>query len=194
MQNQAEAFQRGVREASKLCFLKSCRLKEDKMKIAELRALLDQTAPEEMKRLVVELYRALPKKTRETLAIDEFLKNPGAARPGAKPPKALRHRVDMDDVAAEIEQFLGDAYAQNYFAPNRFVHKSERNRNGASKSSASSMRLMRRSSNPGTSKGRAICWKSCTRCFVTLTSICSAAKIRFNSPDLQRSSLALCWV
>ena len=34
------------------------------MKISELRALLDHTAAEDMKRLVVELYRALPKKTR----------------------------------------------------------------------------------------------------------------------------------
>jgi hypothetical protein len=34
------------------------------MKISELRALLDHTAAEDMKRLMVELYRALPKKTR----------------------------------------------------------------------------------------------------------------------------------
>jgi hypothetical protein len=42
--------------------------------------------------LVVELYRALPKKTREALAIDEFLKNPGA--PGVKPPEALGQSVN----------------------------------------------------------------------------------------------------
>ena len=50
------------------------------MKISELRALLERTASEDMKRFVVELYRALPKKTRETLAIDELLKNPAASR------------------------------------------------------------------------------------------------------------------
>jgi hypothetical protein len=96
------------------------------MKISELRALLQRTASEDMKRFVVELYRALPKKTRETLAIDELLKNPAASRADAKRVKALAQSVDIDDIKAELEQFLIDAYAQNYFAPNRFVPKSER--------------------------------------------------------------------
>jgi len=96
------------------------------MKISELRALLDRTATEDMKRFVVELYRALPKKTRECLAIDELLKNPATSRADAKRTKALAQSVNIDDVAAELEQFLIDAYAQNYFAPNRFVPKSER--------------------------------------------------------------------
>jgi hypothetical protein len=95
------------------------------MKISELRVLLDHTAADDIKRFVVELYRALPKKTCEALAIDELSKNPGAAR-GAKPPKALPHSVDMDSVAAELEQFLTDAYAQKYFAPKDFTNKSER--------------------------------------------------------------------
>ena len=44
------------------------------MKISELRALLDRTSSEDMKRILVEVYRALPKKTREYTAIDELLK------------------------------------------------------------------------------------------------------------------------
>jgi hypothetical protein len=64
--------------------------------------------------------------SRENLAIDELLKNPGVSRAGAKQAKALAHSVDIDDLEAELEQFLSDAYAQNYFAPNRFVPKSER--------------------------------------------------------------------
>jgi hypothetical protein len=96
------------------------------MKITELRALLDRISSEDMKQILVEVYRALPKKTREDLAIDELLKNPGAARAGARQAKALAHNVDMDDLEAELEEFLSDAYAQNYFAPNRYVPKSER--------------------------------------------------------------------
>jgi hypothetical protein len=34
--------------------------------------------------------------------------------------------VDIDDLRVELEEFLSDAYAQNYFAPNRFVPKSQR--------------------------------------------------------------------
>jgi hypothetical protein len=96
------------------------------MKISELRALLDQTSPEDMKRILVEIYRALPKKTRENLAIDELLTNPATARAGAKHPKGLAHSVQIYDLESEIEEFLSDAYAQNYFAPNCFVPKSQR--------------------------------------------------------------------
>jgi hypothetical protein len=96
------------------------------MKISELRVLLDQTSAEDMKRIIVELYRALPKRTRENLAIDELLKNPNVSRAGAKQARELAHSVDIDDLEAELEQFLSDAYGQNYFAPNRFVPKSQR--------------------------------------------------------------------
>jgi len=96
------------------------------MKISELRELLDQTSTEDMKRILVEVYRVLPKKTRENLAIDELLKNPGVSRAGAKQAEALAHGVDIDDLEAELEQFLSDAYAQNYFAPNLYVPKSQR--------------------------------------------------------------------
>jgi hypothetical protein len=54
------------------------------MKISELRVLLGQTSSEDIKRILVEVYRALPKKTRENLAIDELLKNPSGSRAGAK--------------------------------------------------------------------------------------------------------------
>ena len=96
------------------------------MKISELRELLDQTSTEDLKRILVEVYRVLPKKTRENLAIDELLKNPGVSRAGAKRAKALAQSVDIDDLEAELEQFLSDAYAQNYLAPNLFVRKSQR--------------------------------------------------------------------
>jgi hypothetical protein len=95
------------------------------MKISERRALLDRISSEDLKEILVEVYHALPRKTREDLAIDELLKNPGAARAGAKQAKALAHRVDIDDLEAELEEFLSDAYAQNYFAPNRYVPKSD---------------------------------------------------------------------
>ncbi|MGA8660412.1 MAG: hypothetical protein WB586_30210 [Chthoniobacterales bacterium] len=95
------------------------------MKISELRELLDRTSSEDAKRILIEVYRVLPKKTRENLAIDELVKNPSGAA-SHKQAKKLAHKVDIDYLEAELEQFLSDAYAQNYFAPNRFVPKSER--------------------------------------------------------------------
>src|SRR5260370_33530016 len=58
--------------------------------------------------------------------MDELMKNPAASRAGAKQAKALAQSVDIDELEAELGEFLTDAYAQNYFAPNRFVPKSER--------------------------------------------------------------------
>jgi hypothetical protein len=63
------------------------------MKISELRALLDRTSLEDMKRILVEVYRALPKKTRENLAINELLKNPAASHAGATEHEYLHGRI-----------------------------------------------------------------------------------------------------
>jgi len=38
----------------------------------------------------------------------------------------VAHSVDIDDLEAELERFLIDAYAQNYYAPNLYVPKSQR--------------------------------------------------------------------
>ena len=155
-------------------------LQGPQMKISELRALLDRTSSENIKRMLVEVYRALPKKTRENLAIDELLKNPAATRAGAKQSKALAHSVDIDDLEPELEEFLSDAYARNYFAPNRFVPKSERPK-WRFKAKRFSRRLMPRSSNRAVSKRRAICSKSCTICSVTPAILSSSAlTIRFS--------------
>lgn len=96
------------------------------MKIAELRTLLERMSPDDTKRVLVEIYRALSPKARESLGIDELLNNPAAAGSRAKQANAQAQPVDMDELAAELDQFLSDAYAQNYFAPNRHVPKSER--------------------------------------------------------------------
>jgi len=97
-----------------------------RMKISELRELLDQTSAEDIKRILIEVYRVLPKKTRENLAIDELLKNPGVSRADAKQAKALAQSVDINSLEAELEQFLSETYAQNYFAPNLYVPKCQR--------------------------------------------------------------------
>jgi hypothetical protein len=96
------------------------------MKISELRTRLDRTSLEDLKRVFVEIYRALPKKTRENLGIDELLKNPATGRAGIKQNKAPAQTVDIDELQAELGAFLIDAYAQNYFKPNLFIPKAQR--------------------------------------------------------------------
>ena len=72
------------------------------MKISELRALLDHTAAEDMKRLVVELYRALPKKTRGSELVQLLVEK-------LRTPEALELAVER------TEQLLRDPRP----APNR---------------------------------------------------------------------------
>jgi hypothetical protein len=82
------------------------------MKIAELRTLLERMSPDDMKRVLVEMYRALPAKTREGLAIDELLNNPAAAGNRARKANAQTAPVDIGALEAELRQFLEDAYAR----------------------------------------------------------------------------------
>jgi hypothetical protein len=96
------------------------------MKISELRTLLERMSPDDTKRVLVAIYRALPAKTREALAIDQLLNNPAAAGNRPRQNNAQPPPVHIGALEVELEQFLVDAYAQNYLAPNRSVPKSER--------------------------------------------------------------------
>lgn len=95
------------------------------MKIAEVRALLAGYSPEQLKLIIAEMYKAIPKKIKEDKGIDAIVKDPDAfvrSKKGKKKPKL----PDIFDLQEETETFLENAYAQNYFAPNRVIPKSQR--------------------------------------------------------------------
>ena len=96
------------------------------MKVAELRTVIGGYSPDQLRKLVAELYKAMPKKLKEDKQIDELIRDPEAltarrrARSRPQPPPSI------DDVRFDVEEFIEYASKQYYFAPNMFVSKRER--------------------------------------------------------------------
>jgi len=94
------------------------------LKINELRQLIEKYPAEELRLIIPELYKAVPKAKIQERNIDDFIKNPRLTRNRSKSTnKEIR---DINLIKNEVEQFLEYAYNQYYFAPNRFVHKKDR--------------------------------------------------------------------
>lgn len=96
------------------------------MTIPELREVLKPCKEEDIKLLAVELYKAMPKKLKEEKEIDQVIKDIVAGEWNKKSAKQDNKKVTAEELRAEIELFLENAYAQNYFAPNRYISKKER--------------------------------------------------------------------
>ena len=95
------------------------------MKVAALRALLDRYDADQLRLLVVETYKLLPKRVREDSAIDDLVRDP-RPRPRAARKARAEPPPDIELLADEIGDFLEFANLHYYIAPNRFVPKSER--------------------------------------------------------------------
>ena len=92
------------------------------MKVAELKEKIEPYKAAQLRRLVVEMYKAMPKALKESHGIDELIGNPmsGRKKQNAEVPP------DIGFLSWEVEQFVDDAYNQYYFAPNSVVSKRER--------------------------------------------------------------------
>lgn len=94
------------------------------MKISEVRNVIDKYSQDQLRVIVTQLYKVIPKSIKEENDIDSVLKDPDASVP--KRPKTKQEGPDIDGLSYEINSFIEDAYNQYYFAPNRFVSKRER--------------------------------------------------------------------
>jgi hypothetical protein len=94
------------------------------MKVAELKKALQPHGRIQLERIVVELYKTIPKSIREEQGIDALILNPDSAKRERKAPV----QPDIEAIRYELEEFLSNAYAQHYFAPNSVVPKRERPR------------------------------------------------------------------
>ncbi len=95
------------------------------MKISEVRAVIQNHSPEQLRVIITQLYKAMPKAVKEEQDIDGILRDPGIlakAKPGRQPAA----RPDLGLLSDEADEFMEDAYAQNYCAPNRFISKGDR--------------------------------------------------------------------
>ncbi len=95
------------------------------MKVTELRDLLKQYEEDDLRLIIVEMYKSMPKNLREEKDTDSLVKDIQKVvqnRKAAKEPEL----VDVYRLKAQIELFIDYAYKQYYFAPNSYVHKKDR--------------------------------------------------------------------
>lgn len=94
------------------------------MKVSELREKIKQRKKEELQKLIVEMYKQIPKAVRENKEIDALIDDLEQFQ--SKRVKGNNRNINFDELKHKVEQFIEDAYAQNYFAPNRKIPKKER--------------------------------------------------------------------
>ncbi len=91
------------------------------VKVAELRETIAKYNEAELHLVIVELYKAIPKKIKEEKEIDKIVTLEVTDRKKKEP-----KRRELEVIQAEVEVFLNDAYNQYYFAPNSVIHKKDR--------------------------------------------------------------------
>lgn len=96
------------------------------MLISEVRELLKKYKEDDLRLIISEMYKTMPKKMRENKDIDVLLQDVNAYLRIGKVEIIKDSQIDIKDLKLEIEQFIDYAYKQYYFAPNSFVHKKER--------------------------------------------------------------------
>ncbi len=98
------------------------------MYIKEVREILKSYSAKDMKVLIAEMYKAMPKKLREEKNIDEMVRDVQAFKEKNKRRKKTKKKIDLDFLEIDVEEFVDYAYKQYYFAPNSYVHKKERSK------------------------------------------------------------------
>lgn len=97
------------------------------MLVSELKDILKDYQEEELRLLAVELYKAMPKHLKEEKEIDGLIKEGKELLRQKRGRKTAEKKpVELDSLQTEIEEFIDNAYQQNYFAPNRVIPKKER--------------------------------------------------------------------
>lgn len=96
------------------------------MLVGELKNLIKKYNADELQRLIVELYKTMPKQLRETRGIDLLLEQGPDHIKRIKSIQSEKPAVDIVDLRASAETFLENAWQQNYMAPNRTIAKKDR--------------------------------------------------------------------
>lgn len=94
-----------------------CQTKQDEIK---------NYKEEDLRLIITEMYKSMPKKLRDEKDIDTLLQDASAYMRIGKIEKVKNAQINIDVLKQEIDLFLSHAYKQYYFAPNNVVHKKER--------------------------------------------------------------------
>lgn len=96
------------------------------MLLKEVKEELNKYKEEELRQIICELYKSIPKSQREEKDIDDIIRNIQAYKSTGKTVGSQKQTRSIEELRPEIEQFIEYAYNQYYMAPNRYVHKKER--------------------------------------------------------------------
>lgn len=93
------------------------------MKVQELRQVLSKADRSLLEKAFVESYKKFPKRQKEEIdqIITDILEGKDTSASAKK-----NSPVNFDELKGQITFFIENAYAQNYFAPNRIIPKSQR--------------------------------------------------------------------
>lgn len=94
------------------------------MKVQELRELLSSADRVLLEKAFVESYKQFTKNKKEE--VDQIIQDVLTGKDPKKEKKSVP--VSFEALKAEITEFLGNAYAQNYFAPNQVIPKNQRSK------------------------------------------------------------------
>ena len=80
---------------------------------------------EEKDKIIIELYKRIPKRVKEEYDIDGYLKN---IKVNENTKKEKEVKLTFDELASEVNYFLECAWNELYSEPNRIISKSERSK------------------------------------------------------------------
>jgi hypothetical protein len=102
-------------------------MKEDNefLKVPEVRKLVKNYEKEQLEYIVAELYKMLTKAQKADSNVSALISNPDQEEktPAKKKDESVRPFFEIED---ETEDFISNAFAQNYLVPNRIISKNNR--------------------------------------------------------------------
>ncbi len=96
------------------------------MKITEVRKVIEKYSDQQLRLMVVELYRVIPKKIKEEKSVDTLVADPDKFVAEKKRGGRTVKLPDIDLLQDETGWFIADVREGYYFGPNRVVPKSQR--------------------------------------------------------------------
>lgn len=93
------------------------------MKVNELREIIRKYNEQEKEKIIVELYKRIPKNIKEDYNIDEYITNINK-----KMEKGSSEIITIERLEKEVNYFLECAYDDLYVKPNKIIPKNERSK------------------------------------------------------------------
>ena len=97
--------------------------KTETLKLTEVRKILKTHKRDDLEYIITAMHKMIPKKIKEDNNLYELIQSSEKFKNAKSSKKKIRPFSEVKD---EVEFFCKNAYAQNYYAPNRVIKKSDR--------------------------------------------------------------------